>query len=66
MTTKMIQGERFVTDDLSPYRGSWVAVRDGHVIGSALNPVELRDRPEVLSSDDLFLVPSQAASTLVL
>jgi hypothetical protein len=64
--TKEIQKEPIVADDLSPYRGTWVAVRDGKVIDNALDPVELRDRPGVREDDAIFLVPSQGGSTLVL
>lgn len=66
MTPTDIQSERFVTDDLTPYRGSWVAIRDGKIIDSALDPIELRDRPGVRNDDELVLVPSKASSTLLL
>jgi hypothetical protein len=66
MTPKTIQAEPLATDDLSPYRGSWVAIRNGRVIASALDPVELRDRDDAREDDELMLVPSQFASTLVL
>jgi hypothetical protein len=55
-----------IDEDLTPYRGSWVAIRDGKVIASALDPVELRDRDEVLDTDLLLLVPSQTTNTLLL
>jgi len=60
------QGALVIDEDLTPYRGSWVAIRDGKVIASALDPVELRDRDEVLDTDLLLLVPSQTTNTLLL
>jgi hypothetical protein len=66
MTPKTIQSGKFITDDLTPFRGSWVAIRNGKVIDSALDPIELRDRQGVRSDDDLVLVPSKASSTLFL
>ncbi len=41
-------------DDLAPYAGQWVAVRDGKVIASDIDPVRLRDRSEV-NQDDVIL-----------
>ena len=66
MTPKTIQDAPLVLDDLAPYRGSWVAVREGRVIDSALDPVELRDRKDAARTTNLILVPSHGASTLVL
>lgn len=45
-------------DDLSPYAGQWVALRDGRVIASVLDAVALRDNPVVTSEDTLLPVPS--------
>ena len=45
-------------DDLAPYAGQWVALRDGHVIASDLDAVALRDNPVVTSEDTLLPVPS--------
>lgn len=66
MTTKEIQQDFFVTDDLTPYKGSWVAIRDGKVVDSALSPVELRDRAEVREDDVLIFVPSASTGAFVL
>jgi hypothetical protein len=44
-------------DDLTPYAGQWVALRDGHVIASDLDAVALRDNPVVTSEDALQPVP---------
>jgi hypothetical protein len=63
---KEIQRETPVTDDLRPYRSSWVAIRDGKVIASALDPIELRDRDDVREDDWLLVVPSEAAGAFLL
>ena len=66
MATKEIQRDPLVSDDLSPYRGSWVAIRDGKVVATALDPIELRDRPDVQSDDWLILVPTQPSGSYLL
>jgi hypothetical protein len=66
MTVLQHQGAVVIKDDLTPYRGRWVAIRDGHVVADALDSVELRDRKDVHEDDYLMLVPSQYAKTLVL
>lgn len=58
MPTKEIQTARLVEEDLAPYSGSWVAVREGKVVASALDAIELRDQPGVRDDDWLILVPS--------
>jgi hypothetical protein len=66
MPTKEIQQEQLTTDDLAPYRGTWVAIRDGKVIANAIDAVELRDRDDIRDGDTLMLVPSSFGSALVL
>jgi hypothetical protein len=55
-----------VREDLTPYAGSWVAIRDGRVIASALDSVELRDNPDVREDDLLMPVPDGATGVFVL
>lgn len=55
-----------VLEDLTPYAGSWVAIRNGKVIASALDAVELRDNPEVRDDDFLMPVPDRASGVFVL
>lgn len=55
-----------VLEDLTPYAGSWVAIRDGKVVASALGAVELRDRPDVRDDDLLMPVPDGAKGVFVL
>lgn len=40
-------------EDLAEYAGQWVAVRDGRVVASDLDPEALRRQPGVLKSDVL-------------
>jgi hypothetical protein len=53
-------------EDLEPYRGMWVAIRDGRIIASDLDPVALRDNPEVQPTDTLTPVPAQRDGIYVL
>jgi hypothetical protein len=55
-----------VREDLTKYAGSWVAIRDGKVIASALDSVQLRDRPEVKDDDFLMPVPDAGAAAFVM
>ncbi|WP_249021044.1 hypothetical protein [Conexibacter sp. S30A1] len=66
MSATEIQTEPLVTDDLAPYEGAWVAVRDGRIVASALTPVELRDDPQVQDTDALIPVPRAADATFIL
>lgn len=51
------QGKALSHDDLSAYRGQWVALRDGRVIASDFDAATLRDKFEVESTDELTPVP---------
>lgn len=55
-----------VREDLTPYAGSWVAIRDGHVVASALASVELRDHPDVREDDLLMPIPDGPHGVFVL
>ena len=55
-----------VREDLSRYAGSWVAIRDGKAIASALDPIELRDNSKVREDDLLMPVPDDASGIFVL
>jgi hypothetical protein len=59
------QAELKVEDDLSPYRGKWVALRDGHVVAGDLNPILLRARPEVRDSDVFVPIPESQGGYFV-
>jgi hypothetical protein len=54
-----------VLEDLTKYAGSWVAIRDGKVIASALDSVELRNKPEVNEDDFLMPVPDAGAAAFL-
>lgn len=64
--TTEIQREPFASEDLTPYQGSWVAIRNGIVVAHALDPIELRDREDVRGDDLLLLVPLKARELLIL
>lgn len=60
------QAQTISREDLRPYAGQWVALRDGKVIASDLDAVALRNRPEVTDDDLLLPVPDQAPELLLL
>ena len=53
-------------EDLSPFAGKWVALRDGLVIASDLTVVALRDHPEVRADDVLGAVPPGGSGVYIL
>jgi len=60
------QQEALPKEDLSPYAGQWVALRDGRVIASEVTGVALRDHPEVGEDDILMPVPPASGAVLIL
>jgi hypothetical protein len=60
------QAQLIPHEDLGPYAGQWVAIRDGKVIVSDLDAVALRSRPEVREDDLLLPVPDQGPDLLLL
>jgi hypothetical protein len=66
MTVEEIQRQSAPKDDLKPYAGRWVALRDGHVIANALDAVTLRDDPAVREDDMILPVPRHPGGTYVL
>ena len=60
------QSDLVIREDLTPYAGSWVAIRDGTVVASALDSVELRDKPGVHDDDVLMPVPDRTESVYIL
>lgn len=53
-------------EDLTPYAGHWVALRDGYVIASALDAVTLRAQPEIHEDDVLIPVRRHGTDVNVL
>jgi hypothetical protein len=45
-------------EDLTPYAGRWVALRDGLVVATSMDAVALRDDPRVSPGDTLLPVPA--------
>ncbi|MHB1860333.1 MAG: DUF5678 domain-containing protein [Solirubrobacteraceae bacterium] len=64
--TVIHQADLAIHADLTAYAGSWVAIRDGNVVASALDPVELRDKPEVRDDDILMPVPDRTDGAYIL
>jgi hypothetical protein len=60
------QSDLVIREDLASYAGSWVAIRDGKVVASALDSVELRDKPEVQDDDVLMPVPDRTEGVYIL
>jgi hypothetical protein len=51
-------------EDLSPYQGEWVVLRDGYVIAHGPDPVQLRESPDV-AKDDAIIKVSFVESQLI-
>lgn len=60
------QADLAIHEDLTPYAGSWVAIRGGKVVASALDSVELRDQPDVHDDDVLMPVPDRTEGVYIL
>lgn len=53
-------------EDLAPYAGLWVALRDGHVVTSSTDAVLLRNDPAVRPDDLLMAVPATTSGLFLL
>jgi hypothetical protein len=60
------QDKLLPTEDLAPYRGQWIALRGGRVVASDLDPIALRDNPDVRETDALMPVPAQEDTIFIL
>jgi hypothetical protein len=60
------QAQAMPHEDLGPYAGQWVAIRDGKVIASDLDSVALKNHPEVSPDDELLPVPDRGPELLLL
>jgi Family of unknown function (DUF5678) len=49
-----------MSDDLTPYDGEWVAMRDGKVIAHAPDEEGLRADPAVRDGDDVYPIGDPA------
>lgn len=52
-------------EDLSPYMGKWVALRNGKVVASDLSAKALRNRAEVRPTDAIVPVPRSRAGYFI-
>jgi hypothetical protein len=60
------QARALAHEDLTPYRGRWVALREGRVIASDVDGESLRDNPEVGPDDVLTPVPAHEEGSYLL
>ena len=60
------QHEAMPREDLAPFAGQWVALRDGHVVANDIDAVGLRNNPDVRDTDTLMPVPQDTAAILML
>jgi hypothetical protein len=51
-----LQQELTPKEDLTPYVGQWVALRDGYVVASDVDPLALRTHPDVREDDAILKV----------
>jgi hypothetical protein len=66
MSVKTVTIKSFSTEDLSEYRGTWVAVRDGKVVASNADLDALLEASNVRSSDEISFVPEDSEATMFL
>jgi hypothetical protein len=59
------QTKRNPKEDLRPYQGRWVALRDGKVIASDLSLHALRGHPEVNATDVVMPVSRHASGIFI-
>jgi hypothetical protein len=53
-------------EDLTPYAGQWVALRNGRVVAHDIDAVALRANPDVSEDDVLLPVPTGGSDLLIL
>ena len=66
MTVQELQRQLAPKDDLTPYAGEWVALRDGRVIAHDIDPVAVRNHPEVSDTDAIIPVAETGDDLLLL
>lgn len=69
MTAEQLQREQDLgapKEDLTPYAGQWVALREGYVVASDLSAVALRAQEGVSSTDTLMPIPASPGGTFIL
>ncbi len=53
-------------DDLTPYGGQWVALRDGHVVGHDVDPTRLRAQEGINEDDAIVPVAPSGSGVFIL
>ena len=66
MPNHTIQDRPLSSEDLTPYRGRWVVLRDGRIIADGDSPEELRASEEVKQSDIVVLIPEISTNAVFL
>jgi len=66
MPNHVIQERPLSNEDLAPYRGQWVVLREGLVIASGSTPEEVRSAVEIESADLILLVPDSSSNSVFL
>jgi hypothetical protein len=62
---RQAQAELEAKEDLTPYMGKWVALRNGKVVASDLSANGLRRKPEVRATDAIVPVPRSRAGFFI-
>jgi hypothetical protein len=52
-------------ENLAPYMGKWVALRNGRVVASGLSAKQLRSHPEAQPTDAIIPIPRSRAGHLI-
>jgi len=52
-------------DDLTPYGGQWVALRDGHVVGHDVDPTRLRAQEGITDADAIVPVAPPGSGAFI-
>lgn len=60
------QAEGIPHVDLRQYAGLWVALRGSEIVATDIDPVALKQHPEVEPTDALLPVPDTGADILIL
>lgn len=62
---RQAQAELEAKEDLTPYMGKWVALRNGKVVASDLSAKGLRGKAEVRPTDAIVPVPRSRAGFFI-
>ena len=66
MTSHLLQTKPVSLDDLEPYKGKWVALRNRRVVASASELSTLSQTQGVKETDEFVFVPSESSGIYIL